>query len=170
MKLASFEAIVRALNEAGVRYLIAGGLAVNAHGYLRFTQDVDVVLTLEPDNILSAFEALARLGYRSIVPVTADEFADPLTRTHWITEKGMTVLGFFSDVHRETPVDVFVQVPFDFQMEYENALQGEVLPGLHTRFVSIDTLIKMKEAADRPRDRDDIQHLRWIVEDENRDA
>ncbi len=34
MKLASFEAIVRSLNAAGVRYLIAGGLAVNAHGYL----------------------------------------------------------------------------------------------------------------------------------------
>ena len=81
----------------------------------------------------------------------------------------MTVLGFFSDAHRETPVDVFVQVPFDFELEYTNALQGEVLPGLQTRFVSIDTLIKMKEAANRPRDRDDIQHLRWIVEDENRD-
>jgi len=35
MKLTSFEAIVRALDEAGVRYLVAGGLAVNAHGYLR---------------------------------------------------------------------------------------------------------------------------------------
>ena len=33
MKLASFEAIVRALEDAGVRYLVAGGLAVNAHGY-----------------------------------------------------------------------------------------------------------------------------------------
>ena len=38
MKLASFEAIVRALEDAGVRYLVAGGIAVNAHGYLRFTQ------------------------------------------------------------------------------------------------------------------------------------
>lgn len=169
MKLASFEGIVRALNEAGVRYLIAGGLAVNAHGYLRFTQDVDIVLMLEPHNVLAAFEALGRLGYQPIVAVTAAELADPVTRSHWITEKGMTVLGFFSDAHRETPVDVLVQVPFDFELEYKNALRGEVLPGLETRFVSIDTLIRMKEAADRPRDRDDIQHLRWIVEDENGD-
>ncbi len=42
MKLASLEAIVRALNEGSVRYLIAGGLAVNAHGYVRLTQDVDL--------------------------------------------------------------------------------------------------------------------------------
>ena len=44
VKLASFEAIVRALEHAGVRYLVARGLAVNAHGYLRFTHDVDLVI------------------------------------------------------------------------------------------------------------------------------
>ena len=33
MKLASFEAIVRVLNEAETRYLVVGGLAVAAHGY-----------------------------------------------------------------------------------------------------------------------------------------
>jgi len=47
MKLASFEAIARALDDAGVRYLVAGGLAVNAHGYLRFTKDVDIVVQNE---------------------------------------------------------------------------------------------------------------------------
>ena len=35
MEARSFEAIVRALNEAGIRYLVVGGLAVNAHGYAR---------------------------------------------------------------------------------------------------------------------------------------
>lgn len=44
MKLISFEAIVRTLNEAGIRYLVAGGLAVSAHGYLRFTKDADFVI------------------------------------------------------------------------------------------------------------------------------
>ncbi len=38
MKLTSFEALVAALESAGVRYLIAGGLAVVAHGYARFTK------------------------------------------------------------------------------------------------------------------------------------
>ena len=31
-----------------MRYLVAGGLAVNAHGYLRLTRDVDIVLQLGP--------------------------------------------------------------------------------------------------------------------------
>ena len=34
MKLASFEALVAALENAGVRYRVAGALAVNAYGYL----------------------------------------------------------------------------------------------------------------------------------------
>ena len=41
MKLDSFQAIVLALENAGVRFLIAGGLAAIAHGFLRFTKDVD---------------------------------------------------------------------------------------------------------------------------------
>jgi hypothetical protein len=76
VKLASFEAIVRALSEAGVRYLVAGGLAVNAHGYLRFTKDADFVIELIPDNIKRVFAALETLGYRPLAPVTAEQFAD----------------------------------------------------------------------------------------------
>jgi hypothetical protein len=113
MKLASFEAVVTALEGAGVRYLVAGGLAVNAHGYLRFTHDVDLVIQLRPDNIIPAFLALASLGYQPRVPVTAEQFADETQRRQWISEKGMLVLNFHSDRHRETPLAVFVSDPDD---------------------------------------------------------
>ena len=36
--------IVRCLNAASVRYLAAGGLAVNAHGFVRYTNDLDLVV------------------------------------------------------------------------------------------------------------------------------
>ena len=58
-----------ALEEQGVRYLVTGGLAVNAHGYLRFTKDVDLVIHLVPESIVAAFRALASLGYRPMVPI-----------------------------------------------------------------------------------------------------
>ncbi len=48
MRLGSYDAIVNALEAVGVRYLVAGRLAVNAHGYLRFTKDIDLVLGLKP--------------------------------------------------------------------------------------------------------------------------
>ncbi len=163
MRLASFDALVGALQEAGVRYLIAGGLAVNAHGYLRFTKDVDVVVRLASDNIERAFAVLANLGYRPIVPVTAAQFADAPTREGWIRDKGMQVLQFWSDVHRETPVDMFVHEPFDFEDEYRRSLV-KPLGRIEVRFVTIPTLIRMKQAADRPQDRIDIEYLRKRLE------
>lgn len=163
MKLASFEAVVHALAGARVRYLVAGGLAVSAHGYLRFTKDVDLVIQLVPQNVLAAFGALERIGYQPLVPVTANDFADAAQRTEWIRAKGMTVMNFWSDRHRETPVDVFVTEPFAFDEEYTRAL-AKPLGTMEVRFVSIPTLIRMKEAADRPQDRIDIEYLRKIAD------
>jgi hypothetical protein len=166
MKVTSFDAIVRALNEAGVRYLIAGGLAVNAHGYLRFTNDLDIVIQLIPDNITRAFAALAALGYKPVVPVTAEQFADQATRETWIREKGMQVLQLWSDRHRETPIDLFVQDPFPFDEEYARALIKPLYGAVDVRFVSLSTLIQMKERAGREQDRIDIAHLRMREEDD----
>lgn len=166
MKLSSFEAIISALNEAGVRYLVAGGLAVNAHGYLRFTNDVDFVIQLMPANIHRTFAALAALGYKPLVPVTAEEFADQATRESWIRDKGMQVLQLWSDRHRATAIDIFVREPFPFDEEYANALIKPLYGTVEVRFVSISTLIKMKEAAGRAQDRIDIEHLRMRLEDD----
>lgn len=169
MKLASFEAIVRALNDAGVRYLVAGGLAVNAHGYLRFTKDVDFVVQLVPDNIERVFAALGTLGYRPVAPITATQFADAALRESWIRDKGMQVLQFWSDLHIATPIDVFVTEPFPFEEEYERALVKPLYGTIPVRFVSIPALIRMKEAAGRPEDKIDVEYLRMRLEDDARD-
>ena len=122
MRLTSFQLIVKALDAGSVRYLVAGGLAVNAHGVLRFTKNLDVVVQLIPDNIARAFAALESLGYQPSVPVTLAQFSDEAQRQSWLEEKGMQVLQFWSDLHRETPIDVFVEEPFAFEEEYERAL------------------------------------------------
>jgi hypothetical protein len=165
VKLASFEAIVRSLNEARVRYLVAGGLAVNAHGYLRFTKDADFVVQLVPDNIERAFAALGAIGYRPLAPVTGEQFADQATREGWIRDKGMQVLQLWSDNHRETSIDIFVREPFPFDEEYANALIKPLYGSVEVRFVSIRTLIKMKESVGREQDRIDVEHLRMRLAD-----
>jgi cyclopropane fatty-acyl-phospholipid synthase-like methyltransferase len=109
--------------------------------------------------------ALQALGYRPSVPVTANQFADAALRETWIREKGMVVLQLISDQHRETTIDLFVSEPFDFDREYERALLGEVFPGLEMRFVSLNSLIAMKECAGREKDLEDIRQLRLIRED-----
>jgi hypothetical protein len=117
---------------------------------------------LVADNVAAAFAALSDVGYRPTVPISAAQFADAALRETWIREKGMQVLQFWSDRHRETPIDVFVHEPFDFDREYERALVKPLNASTPVRFVSSSALIRMKEAAGRPQDLIDIDYLRLI--------
>jgi hypothetical protein len=162
MKKASFDTIVRVLNEAQVPFLIVGGIAVIHHGYGRMTQDVDMVIRLEKKIIGRAFHALAQIGYQPAVPVTATEFADPKRREKWQREKNMKVLRFWSDAHRGTPLDVFVTEPFDFAREFADADVLESAPGLPVRIVSMATLLDMKRLAARPQDLADIDEINLL--------
>jgi len=162
MKLTSVQAIIRALDEAKVRFLVVGGLAVNAYGHHRFTRDVDVVLDLARDNLERAFAALADLGYRPSVPVTPAHLASDATREVLIQEKGMRVLQFWSDRHRETPIDAFVDLPFPFDEEYARATTLPLSGAGPVPFVARPMLIRMKEAAGRPQDLLDIHHLKEL--------
>lgn len=163
MEMRSLEAVIGELNAESVRFLTAGGLAVAAHGYLRFTADLNLVISLDSSNTARAFRALAREGYRPTVPVGVSEFSDPRQRRRWIEERHMQVLNFFSDRHRTMPVDVFVGEPFAFDEEYAAASVVQLGPGLEARFVSVETLISMKRVAGRPKDLDDIEHLNIVA-------
>lgn len=159
MELNSVHQVARLLQEANIRYLVVGGLAVNAHGYQRFTNDLDLVINLEPENIQLALETLATIGYLPRVPVTPSQFADPENRRRWHEEKGMLVLNLFSDQHRRTPIDVFISEPFDFDAENKKALLMPIDELTSIPVISLPALLKMKEQAARPKDLVDIEYL-----------
>ncbi len=133
---------------------------MNAHGNLHYTKDVDLVIQLIPDNIIKTFEALATLGYKPLVPITLEQFSDQKLRESWIRDKGMQVLQFWSDEHIETPVDIFVTEPFNFDEEYSQSKNKPLSDGKSVYFVTIPTLIKMKESSGRPQDLLDIEFLK----------
>jgi len=152
--------ILAALNKADVRYVVAGGLAVIAHGYLRATMDVDLVVDLERDNLLKALAALDRIGYKPRLPVTAEQFADEKIRDSWINEKEMLVFPLWKPAEaRGLVVDVFVKCPFDFGEEYGRAEWLAIDGDLTVPFVGLDCLLRMKKEAARPKDLVDIEYL-----------
>ena len=162
MKLSGFEAIVRALNSAHVRYLLVGGLAVNAHGYGRNTFDVDIVIQLDPQNIQKAFDALRMADYHSQQPISASDFGNRTLRESWRKEKNMFVLKFWSDSHRETPLDIFVYEPFDFDVEWAAAWWQEFASDLRVPVIRLDALRQMKREAGRPQDLADLDELNLL--------
>jgi hypothetical protein len=64
--------VAEALAWHEVRYVFAGGMAVLAHGYLRTTMDINIVVGLSSENIRAAFRALESVGYRPRQPITTD--------------------------------------------------------------------------------------------------
>src|SRR5687767_13397743 len=92
-----FSPVFSALNRSGSRYVIVDGVAVNLHGYVRGTTDIDVVLDLEREDALRAVQSLADLGYRPMAPLQAEDFADPTKRDAWIRDKGMTVFPMYNE-------------------------------------------------------------------------
>jgi hypothetical protein len=173
MERRSLEAIFRALNKAEARYLVVGGVAVNAHGHYRLTVDLDLVLDLEPENARRALAALAKLGYRSQAPVPLTDFADAEQRERWLREKGLLVFSLFSDAHDRMAVDLFVRPPFDFEPAYARALRHELRPGLTVTIAGLDDLLTLKKQAGRPKDLEDVrvlELLRWKREEDRKDG
>ena len=159
METHSVGAIVRALNSANVRYLVVGGLAVVAHGYVRFTADVDLIVDLEPANATRAIAALESLQYRPRSPVPFGEFANPQKRAAWVRDQNLTVFSVYSPQHPLTEVDLFVESPLEFEVAHRRALRKEIAPGLIATFVGIEDLRHLKRLAGRPQDLLDLDKL-----------
>lgn len=154
-RVTEIERVLRALEAAGVRYLVVGGVAVVLHGHPRFTADLDLAVALEPANVRAAFAALATLGYHPRVPVSAEMLSDPEARRRLVVEKGMTVLSFASPDLPTTEVDVFADPPFAFDETYQRATRVD-LGDVAVRVASIRDVIAMKRRVGRPKDLEDV--------------
>ena len=160
MRLSDLSDVLWALLEAEVRFLVAGGLAVVAHGHSRVTHDLDVVIALDEENLRRALEVLQRLGFLPRLPVAAEDFCDAAIRRKWIEEKHLQVFSMVSEEKGGLVVDIFADSPFDFEEERARA-HIVSLPGLPegVPFVSKQTLLAMKRRAGRAIDKDDIARL-----------
>ncbi|MBP99624.1 MAG: hypothetical protein CL477_02985 [Acidobacteria bacterium] len=161
MVVGDIERVLEVLNRARVRYLVAGGVAVVLHGYLRTTADLDLIVQLEPDNARRALHALGALGYEPRAPVPAEQFADAHIRERWIRDKNLEVFSLWSDESPGLDVDLFVREPFDFDMVYESAVELR-LETTTVRVVPRRLLIEMKKQAGRPRDLEDVEALEQL--------
>lgn len=150
--------LLERLVSARIRFVLVGGLAVNAWGYLRGTQDVDVVPDPDPENLAKLDALLRELGGKVDVGgqlLTADSIATFLRtgdRTLVQTELGEV------DVLQGLP-----QIPS--YSDLAAAAEDIDLDGLEVRVCSLRHLLEMKRASNRPRDRDDLEALEAAQED-----
>jgi hypothetical protein len=157
--------VFSALEQARVRYLVVGGVAVVLHGHLRVTADLDLVVDLEPSNARSAVHALEQIGYRPRAPVPFAQFADASARQALIDDKGLIVFSLWSPTSPGTEVDLFAKEPFAFAETYTRAVRVE-LEGIIVPVIGLPDLIALKRAAGRSKDLEDAQALTAILEED----
>lgn len=154
-----YQDIFRELQKHNVRYLVAGGVALNLHQVARTTVDLDLILHLERDNVLVFAEVMKDLGFRPKVPVDAADFADEKKREQWIAEKNMLVFSFINLKNPLELVDIFVREPMPFAELYQRRVDCEVF-GITIPIIGIKDLITLKEVAGRTKDLYDIKMLK----------
>ncbi|MBI2083961.1 MAG: hypothetical protein HYT76_10445 [Deltaproteobacteria bacterium] len=158
----SFQKILVSLSKAKVRYLVAGGVAMNILGMERATYDLDLIVFLERSNILKFTGVMTKLGYRPKVPVKAGDFANEKLREQWIQEKNMVVFSFFDPKSPFEVIDVFVYHPRPFAEMYKAGKKGKIF-GQKIRAASVKDMLFMKRKAGRPKDQVDIRFLEAII-------
>lgn len=143
-----FAAALRDLNEAGVRYVLVGGLAVIRHGAVRATKDVDAAVAMDADN-------LARVG------TLIDGWAATSPDGTPLRTKELPAGGVIAMRTRHCLVDLLSEqlLPAPFA---EVLARSDVkrIDGVEAPICSFADLVAMKRATGRGSDELDLERLR----------
>ncbi|MFA6316974.1 MAG: hypothetical protein WC943_06110 [Elusimicrobiota bacterium] len=138
-----FAALVAALNQNKVEFVIVGAHAVAFHGYVRGTKDLDILIRSTPENIPRVLSALKDFGFGSLGLKESDFTGDHVIQLGNPPNR-VDFLSGISGVETEKA--------------WKTRVKG-TYQGLPADFISRECLLKNKRAADRGQDRLDVQKL-----------
>jgi hypothetical protein len=145
-----FEKLLVDLVRADIRFMTVGGVACSLSGFVRTTEDVDILVSLNGDNIHRLLQTLIGFGQGAARELTPDDFTD---------EEGAV------RVVEEFPLDLFVRMG---GMHYEDLLpyvrQAE-WDGVQIPFLGPEGLILLKKDSLREKDQIDVLALRRLAKE-----
>ena len=131
--------LARYLDEAGAEYALIGGYALAAHGLVRLTEDIDILVDPSAANSRRWIVALSRLTDGAARELAAEPDVFARDKTYAIR------------INDEITVDVLpaaAGVPWEALRDY---VSDVVLDGVRVRVLSLEGLLKTKSGA-RPKD------------------
>jgi hypothetical protein len=140
--------VVEALNSANVEYVVVGGVALNVHGLVRATEDLDVFIRPDPDNVARLRQALRSVwDDPEIEQITADDLCGDYPAVRYGPPKGALYLDVLTRLGEATAYA-------DLEAEVKN------VAGVTVRVATPLTLYRMKRGTVRPIDHADAAALR----------
>jgi hypothetical protein len=140
-----FKELFELLNANGVRYLLLGGYAVGAYGYPRATNDIDVFVADDPDNIETLMRSLIDFGFPAI---DRDAFSEPRSMVEMGVEPMKIQMMNFAD-------------GLDFEKAFARKHQMRI-EDIVVNVVAKEDLIENKKAVGRYKDLADVERLEKI--------
>jgi predicted nucleotidyltransferase len=139
------ENLLKSLKECKVKFVIIGAMAFPLYGYARITLDTDIFIEPTEENARRTWKALKKFGY----DVTDITIEDLLTKKLLIRQYAVE-----TDIHPFVTGATFSEI-------WKNKKKGKI-GAIPVHFASLNDLIKMKKAAGRKKDKDDLRVLSQI--------
>ena len=139
-----FKEFLRSLNSHGVEYLLVGGYAVGYYGYPRATADMDIWVSLAPENSERVLAALRAFGFDQPDLTTA-----LLGKENQLVRMGIPPL-------RIEVLTSITGITFEQAFPHRTIVD---MDGVPASLIGLDDLKANKRAIGRHKDLDDLEHL-----------
>lgn len=142
---------VAAMVAASARFVLIGGFALTANGYVRATQDIDFLAPDDIDNDRRVLAALVKLGgvrFRDDAPLDDEHL---IGKTHL---RARTSAGIIDIMRGGLP-------PLDYETVEQRAMPAEY-DGSEFLVAGLTSIVGFKRLAGRPRDRNDLIGLEGV--------
>ena len=144
----TFASALAALARVEVDFVVVGGLAVARAGYVRVTDDVDILVDAQPDNLHRLIGVLATFGEGAAAELAPDDFP---------VEEGAVRIA------EDFDIDVFTQMSGRTYDELAPLSVNHDVEGEGVLFLGAEGLIALKADSLRPKDQLDVQALRALL-------
>jgi hypothetical protein len=155
--------MLAALQEAGVRFILVGGMAAILHGDVGVTIDIDVVPESEPENLDRLASALRALGARIRASGEPEGLAFDCSGVFF---RNLAPDSIFNLTTRAGDLDLTFRPSGTegYADLRRDAVEIEAEDGVHILVASLVDVIRSKEAAGREKDRVALPRLRRLLD------
>jgi predicted nucleotidyltransferase len=144
---ADMKRLLELFGSYGVRYTLVGGHAVNYYGYVRTTQDMDLLVLPTSENAERVMDALSAFGFGGAgIPQELFE-----------RDKGAVHLGV-----EPNRIDILTSLKGVDNTTIFKGAQSVDIDGVNVKIISLGDLLQVKRSSDRPRDLADADELAKI--------
>ena len=143
-----FENLLVALIRAEVDFAVVGGVAISLNGYVRATEDTDVIVSEAPENIRKLLSCLEGWG---------EGWARELKPEEFIAQEGAI------RVMEDFDLDIFTRMRGRSLEDFRPRLRFLETQGIRIAYISPQDLIYLKQDSRRDKDKLDVLAMQEIV-------